>query len=103
MADGLPACEKLGYLCPLVADLIMVAYELLLLLLAPLIVLDGIVEVVVVALAALLAIPALDVELQLHEPRYLGPLLDAALLVDLLEDVVFLNGSESTISVQAFL
>lgn len=99
----LPAGEELGDLSPLIADLIMMAYQFLLLLLGPLLMLDGIIEVVMVPLSALFAIPAPDVELQLHEPRDLGPLLDAPLLVDLLEDVVFLSGAESTISVQAFL
>lgn len=99
----LPACEKLGDLGPLIADLIMMPYQFLLLLLGPLLMLDGIIEVVMVPLPALFAIPALDVELELHEPRDLRPLLDAPLLVDLLEDVVFLSQAESTISVQAFL
>lgn len=39
----LPAGEELGDLCPLIADLIMMAYQFLLLLLGPLLMLDGIV------------------------------------------------------------
>lgn len=81
----------------------MMAYQFLLLRLAPLLMLDGVVKMVVIALPALLAIPAPDAEVHLHHPRDLRPLLDAPLLVDLLEDVVFLSGGASTISLQAFL
>jgi hypothetical protein len=81
----------------------MTVNELPLLAGSPLVVLDGIVEVVVVALPALLTVPANDMKLLIHGLGNLRPFLDVPGFVKLLQDAVLLHRARSTISVHAFL
>jgi hypothetical protein len=74
--------------------------QLLLLLGPPLLLVDAALEVVVVALAALLAVAPLDAVVPLHHPRQLAPLLHPPLLVQLLEDLVFLPSPTPTYNFQ---
>ena len=62
---------------------------------------DAVVKVVVVALSALFAVAAADVELAFHDPRDLGPSLHLLVFVEIFEDAVLLNGTRGTISLQA--
>ena len=69
----------------------------------PFVVSDAVVKVVVVALSALFAVAAADVESAFHDPGDLGPSLHLLVLVEIFEDAVLLNGTRGTISLQAFL
>lgn len=64
-----------------------------LLLLGPLLLIDALPQVVVVALAALLAVPGGDAELLLHDAGDLAPLADLSHLEQLLEDLIVLSGN----------
>lgn len=65
--------------------------ELFLLLLGPFAAFDGIIQMVVVTFSTLLAIPAFDVVLELHNPGDLWPLFNILLFVELFENAVFLH------------
>ena len=97
MGGGVPAGEVAGEFCPAVAELFVVEGECLFLLGRPLVVADAVVEVVVVAFAALLAVPAADVELALHDAGDLRPPLHVLLLVEVLQDAVLLHRPITTI------
>jgi hypothetical protein len=75
--------------------------QLALLLARPLLVPDGPVQVVVVALTALLAVPVQNLVLLLQQSRNLRPLLHAPPLVQLTEGIVFLSCHTLTLGVQA--
>lgn len=66
-------------------------HEFLLLFVGPFVVFDGVLEVVVVSLPALLAVPAGEAELELHDPGYFGPPLNVPLLVEFLQYLVLLH------------
>lgn len=65
--------------------------ELFLFFLGPFATLDGIIQMVVVALSTLLAIPAFDVILKLHNPWDLRPLFNILLFVELFQNGVLLH------------
>lgn len=64
---GVPAGQESGEFCPPVAELFVVLGECLFLLGCPLVVAYGVIEMVVVAFAALFAVPAFDMEVGLHD------------------------------------
>ena len=99
----LPALQEFGDFGPVVAQGVVELQELVLLAGRPLLVPDGAVEVVVVSLTALLPVPVRNLILLLQQPRYLGPLLHASLLVQFLQSAVFLHSPLPTFGVQAFL
>lgn len=72
--------------------------QLILLLLIPPLCLDGRIQLVVPPLPALLARPANDVILCLHDLGYLAPLLGLVRGDDLLQDGVFLGGPHLPLS-----
>ena len=68
----------------------------------PLALLDAHLQVVVVALSALLAVAPSDSKLLLHDAGGLAPLLDFPHLNDLLQDFVFLNKQKIYLSLPNF-
>lgn len=91
MGEEVPAADELRDECPAVAVEGVQGHQLPLLLRSPLFLLDSALEVVVVALAALLAVAPLDPVTLLHNPRNLAPLLYLPNLEELLQDQVFLQ------------
>lgn len=76
--------------------------QCLLLLGRPLVMSDGVIQVVVVAFPTLLAVASADVELRFHDPGDLRPPFDALVLIQVLQDAVLLHRKNSTTSLQAF-
>lgn len=69
----------------------MVFGEHLLLLSGPLLVFNGVVEVVMISLSALLAVSALDVKVSFHDACYFRPALDVFVFVEVFEDAILLH------------
>lgn len=91
MGGGVPAADEFGNKCPAVAVEGVQGHQLFLLLGRPLFLLYSALEVVVVALSALLPVAPLNPVTFLHYPRNLAPLLYLPNLEELLQNQVFLQ------------